>query len=48
MNEEYPEITTLREKLMLLHGFFSSHSLDGLYATVNEFNEPPRKHHGQK
>jgi len=48
MNEEYPEITTLREKLMLLHGFFSNYSLDGLYATVNEFNEPPRKHHGQK
>lgn len=48
MNEEYPEITTLREKLMLLHGFFSNYSLDGLYATINEFNEPQRKHHGQK
>lgn len=48
MHEEYPEVSTLRERLMLLHGFFNHFPLDVLYATVNEFNEPQKKHHGQK
>lgn len=37
MGEEYPDISSLRERLMLLHGFFNDYSLDVLYATVNEF-----------
>ena len=48
MDAEYPEITSLLEKFILLHGFFSTFSLDVLHATVNEFNEPQSKHHGQE
>jgi hypothetical protein len=48
LDEEYPEVTTFKSKLMLLHGFFNSFSLDVLYATVNEFNEIQGTQHGQK
>jgi hypothetical protein len=48
MDTEYPEITSLREKLMLLHGFFNSFPLDVLHSVVNEFNEPEGKRYGQK
>lgn len=48
MDEEYPTISSPREKLLLLHGFYNTFSLDVLYATINEFNEPERDIHGKK
>jgi hypothetical protein len=48
LTEDYPKITSLREKLWLLHGWHNTFDLDVLYAIVNEFNEPERKRHGQE
>lgn len=49
MPAEHPEITSLRERLILLHGYYPYYSMDVLFATVNEFNEPDkRKSNGKK
>lgn len=52
MPEEYPDMKSLRERLILLHGFFGDYPLDVLYATVNEFKaaeaKEKRKSHGKK
>lgn len=52
MPEEYPNMKSLRERLILLHGFFCDYPLDVLYAAVNEFGEPEvkqkRKPHGKQ
>lgn len=45
INEEYPNTTSLREQLLLLHGFYNIFSLDVLYATINEFNQVEGKTH---
>jgi len=48
LSENYPNVTSLREKLWLLYGWHNTFDLDVLYAIVNEFNEQERKHLGQQ
>lgn len=46
---EHPDIGTLRERLILLHGYFPGYAMDVLFATVNEFNDSDkRKSDGKK
>lgn len=45
---EYPQASSMRAKLRLMHETLNTYSIDVLYATVNEFNptQAQRKAHG--